>query len=108
MQLSWTKKTSTAALLIAVVLVCALGLQASAAIGSGSGERPLKRVPKVIGFKPTKANHVLRTRTFKPHYTALTNACAGVPPGGHIIAQSPVPGSIAPVHSKVQLQTSCH
>jgi lipid A disaccharide synthetase len=109
MQLSRpTRVAIDGALLVVAALVCALALQASAAVGSETGERPLMRVPKVIGFKPHKANHVLRTRTFKHHYTALTNACAGLPPGGHIIAQSPVAGSIVPVHSTVQLQTSCH
>jgi beta-lactam-binding protein with PASTA domain len=107
-QLSSTKQTSTAALLVAAVLVCVLGLQVSTAIGGESVERPLIRVPKVIGLKPHKANRRLHKRRLKVHYTALTNACAGVPPGGHIIAQSPVASSIVPVHSTVQLQTSCH
>jgi hypothetical protein len=108
MQLSRSTRVAAAALLATAALICAFALQVSAAVGDGTAERPLMRVPKVIGFKPHRANHVLRTRSFKPHYTALNNACAGLPPGGHIIAQSPVAGSIVPVHSTVQLQTSCH
>lgn len=108
MQLDQWRNVAARALVAAVVLACVPGFQVATATGNGTSERPLMRVPKVIGFKPRKADHVLRARTFKPHYTALTNACAGLPPGGHITAQSPVPGSFAPVHSVVQLQTSCH
>ena len=108
MKINWSIRTATGALLIVSALGCVFALKVSAATTSGTGERPLMRVPKVIGFKPRKANRVLRAHTFKRHYTALTNACAGLPPGGHIIVQRPVAGSMLPAHSTVQLQTSCH
>jgi beta-lactam-binding protein with PASTA domain len=108
MQLSWKTQTSAVALLVAAALVSAVGLQVSAAVGSETVEGPQIRVPKVTGLKPPKANRRLHKRRLKVRYTALSNACAGLPPGGHIIAQSPVAGSIVPVHSTVRLQTSCH
>jgi hypothetical protein len=92
---------------LALLMVILFGSQLAAASGDRAAARPLTRVINVIGLKPEAANRALRNRHFKVHYTALTNACAGRPPRGRILAQSPPAGSDAPLYSTVQLQTSC-
>jgi beta-lactam-binding protein with PASTA domain len=64
-------------------------------------------VPNLIGKKPPSVNRILEKRHFRVRYTGLSNACAGIPPAGHIIDQAPKGGALAPAGSVVRLQTSC-
>jgi len=79
----------------------------SLADGEVATEPPLVKVPDVKGLHPAAAERRLKRWHFAAEYTALNNACAGVPPGGRILLQKPAPGALAPAFSTVKLQDSC-
>lgn len=80
----------------------------SLADGDVVTELPLVKVPDAKGLHPAAAERLLKRWHFEAEYTALSNACAGSPPGGRILLQKPAPGALAPAFSTVRLQDSCN
>ncbi len=95
--------------LICATLIASQGIAPPSSLADGDvvTEPPLVKVPSVKGLHPAVAERRLKRWHFAAEYTALSNACAGTPPGGHILLQKPAPGALAPVFSTVMLQDSC-
>lgn len=65
------------------------------------------RVPNVLGLTLRAAKQRLRRHHLRTRFTALGNACAGLPPRGHIVKQRPRAHTVVGQGTTVRLQTSC-
>jgi hypothetical protein len=65
------------------------------------------RVPNVLGLKPRAARRRLGRHHLRTRFKASSNACAGLPPRGHIIEQRPRPHVVVSRGTVVRLRTSC-
>lgn len=91
-----------------VILAAALVVPPrSSADGEVAATLPPVRVPAVTGLRPLAAERMLHRWQLDAEYGALSNLCAGLPPGGRIVQQEPSAGTLAPAFSTVTLQDSC-